>query len=125
MIITKEVKKSRNVALRVASRARRVKRDSFNGKRESAGTRRGTRGESCRFEIRRVMGEKQKKKKKRRTISNSVSSIIRDLCSIREGGGHRRAFFFLLVTYPAGKIGGRGERRGLWVFWESAGRRTA
>lgn len=124
MIITKEVKKSRNVAaaLRVASRARRVKRDSFNGKRESAGTRNTWRILSIRNSTRD--GGKTKKKK-RRTISNSVSSIIRDLCSIREGGGHRRAFFFLLVTSPAGKIGGRGERRGLWVFWESAGRRTA
>lgn len=124
MIITKEVKKSRNVAaaLRVASRARRVKRDSFNGKRESAGTRNTWRILSIRNSTRD--GGKIKKKK-RGTISNSVSSIIRDLCSIREGGGHRRAFFFLLVTYPAGKIGGRGERRGLWVFWESAGRRTA
>lgn len=122
MIITKEVKKSRNVALRVASRARRVKRDSFNGKRESAGTRNTWRILSIRNSTRD--GGKTKKKK-RRTISNSVSSIIRDLCSIREGGGHRRAFFFLLVTYSTGKIGGRGERRGLWVFWESAGRRTA
>lgn len=95
MIITKEVKKSRNVAaaLRVASRARRVKRDSFNGKRESAGTRNTWRILSIRNSTRD--GAKTKKKK-RRTISNSVSSIIRDLCSIREGGGHRRAFFFFL-----------------------------
>lgn len=124
MIITKEEKKSRNVAaaLRVASRARRVKRDSFNGKRESAGTRNTWRILSIQNSTRD--GGKTKKKKKTNNFQFRFVYYSRFVLYSR-GGRTSTSVFFLLVTYPAGKIGGRGERRGLWVFWESAGRRTA
>lgn len=124
MIITKEEKKSRNVAaaLRVASRARRVKRDSFNGKRESAGTRNTWRILSIRNSTRD--GGKIKKKKKTNNFQFRFVYYSRFVLHSR-GGRTSTSVFFLLVTYSTGKIGGRGERRGLWVFWESAGRRTA
>lgn len=111
MIITKEVKKSRNVAaaLRVASRARRVKRDSFNGKRESAGTRRGTRGESCRFEIRRVMGEKQKKKKDEQFPI--PFRLLFEICAPFERGEDIDERFFSSCNLFGGKNRGKGGEK--------------
>lgn len=92
--------------MKITSRLSSSNAIAFNGKRKRTMRKHVANPVDSKFD---TWWEKTKQKQKnRRTISNSVSSIIRDLCSIQgEGGEHRRAFFFLLVTYPAGKIGGR------------------
>lgn len=94
--------------MKITSRLSSSNAIAFNGKRKRTMRKHVANPVDSKFD---TWWEKTKQKQKnRRTISNSVSSIIRDLCSIQgEGGEHRRAFFFLLVTYPAGKIGGRKE----------------
>ena len=54
-------------------------------------------------------GKKQNKNKKIDEQFPIPFRLLFEICApFRERGGeHRRAFFFLLVTYPAGKIGGR------------------
>lgn len=93
MIITKEVKKSRNVAaaLRVASRARRVKRDSFNGKRA------GTRNTWRILSIRNSTRDGGKTKKKKDEQFPIPFRLLFEICAPFERGEDidERFFFFL------------------------------
>lgn len=108
MIITKEVKKSRNVALRVASRARRVKRDSFNGKRESAGTRNTWRILSIRNSTRD--GGKTKKKKKTNNFQFRFVYYSRFVLHSR-GGRTSTSVFFSSCNLSGGKNRGKGGEK--------------
>lgn len=69
---------------------------------------RGTRGESCRFEIRRVMGEKQKKKKDEQFPI--PFRLLFEICAPFERGEDIDERFFSSCNLSGGKNRGKGGR---------------
>lgn len=71
---------------------------------------RGTRGESCRFEIRRVMEEKQKKKKKTNNFQFRFVYYSRFVLHSR-GGRTSTSVFFSSCNLSGGKNRGKGGEK--------------